>query len=219
MQQIIKNYKTTPHVSAEAAANWWAANWEVTADTSRSRFVPCFPPKLDYSAASILPNTFTNLSPNASAAGARCAQFAIADARARIAEVPLGSDFGGKVTQYLASAGQPRPAFWCAAAVTYWWKQAGLATPPINPALCSNWADWAKKTGRWSLNPVIGAAVLYRTKRKPIGHIGVVVQILPGGRIITVEGNTSLQGFSRSGYWVAQKQADLSRIIGFVLPK
>jgi len=218
MQQIISNYKTTPHASAEAAANWWAANWEVTADTSRSRFVPCFPPKLDYSASSILPNTFTNLSPNASAAGARCAQFAIADARARIVEQPLGSNFGGKVTQYLAAAGLRRPAFWCAAAVTYWWKSAGLATPPSGAASCAYWADWAKRTGRFSRTPVIGAAVLYRTRGKEYGHIGVVVAI-NNGRIVTIEGNTSLQGFSRNGVAVAQKQPNLSRVSGYVIPK
>jgi hypothetical protein len=218
MQTVISNYKTTPHASAEAAANWWAAKWEVTADTNRSRFVPCFPPNLNYSLASTIPNTFVNLDPNANAAGVRAAQLAIADANARIVEQPLGSNFGGKVTQYLAAAGLRRPAFWCAAAVTYWWRSAGLATPPRGAASCAYWADWAKRTGRFSTTPVIGAAVLYRTRGKQYGHIGVVVAI-NNGRIVTIEGNTSLQGFSRNGVAVAQKTPNISRISGFVIPK
>ena len=218
MQQVVKNYKTTPHVSAEAAALWWAKNWEVTADTARSRFVPCFPPKLNYALAGTIPNTFVNLDPNAVGKGAVAAQAALADAKARIVEQPLGSNFGGKVTQYLAAAGLRGPAFWCAAAVTYWWKSAGLATPPSGAASCAYWANWAKQTGRWSLTPVIGAAVLYRTRGKQYGHIGVVVAV-NNGRIVTVEGNTSLKGFSRNGVAVAQKTPNPSRIVGFVLPK
>lgn len=163
-------------------------------------------------------NTFTNLDPNASSAGARVAQLAVADAKARIVEQPIGSDFGGKVTQYLAAAGLQRPALWCASAVTYWWKAAGLATPPIGAPSCQYWANWAKQTGRFSVTPVIGAAVLYRTKTKEYGHIGVVVAI-NNGKIVTVEGNTSLAGFSRDGVAVAQKQPSPSRIAGFVIPK
>jgi hypothetical protein len=210
----INEYKNTRFPTAGDAAYWWAAKWEITARENweaRRSFTACFPPNLKYA-------DYTNLDPSAAGKGAKVAQLAVADADARIVESPLGSDFGGKVTTYLASAGLTRPALWCASAVTYWWKSAGLSTPPSGPAGCANWAAWAKATGRFSITPVIGAAVLYRGNGKEYGHIGVVVAI-NNGKIVTVEGNTSLKGFSRDGIAVAKKTPNPSRITGFVIPK
>jgi hypothetical protein len=131
-------------------------------------------------------------------------------------ESPLKSNYGGRVTEMLKNCGINGPAYWCAAAVTTWWKEAGMSTPPY-PAGCDNWVSWAKKHNRWSATPVIGAAALY-FKGANAHHIGLVADITSDGRIVTIEGNTSGGGFNRDGVGVFKKQPRLTAIGGFVLP-
>jgi surface antigen len=113
--------------------------------------------------------------------------------------------------------------YWCAAAVTYWWKKAGLPTPP-GPAACKNWNKWASKNGYLSTSPVIGSAILYYVKSKNrAGHIGIVSVINADGSICTIEGNTGGKGFDRNGGGcfvkkVSAKTIASSRVIGFVVP-
>ena len=163
-------------------------------------------------------NNFVTMPPGSVTKGAYAATLALADAKVPIVEQPMGSNWGGKVTEYLRAAGAAGPDLWCASAVTYWWKQAGLQTPPGGTS-CANWADWAKKTGRWSIKPVMGAAALFSARGKEYGHIGIVVQLPPNANhVITVQGNTSRRGFSSTGGVVAQKQSSLGAIKGFVIP-
>jgi hypothetical protein len=103
--------------------------------------------------------------------------------------------------------------YWCASAVTAWWKEAGLKTPP-GAAGCDNWVSWAKKNGYWSKTPKIGAAVLYGSA-SDAHHIGIVSGVVKG-RVITIEGNTSGGGFNRNGCGVFQKTP--KKYLGFVLP-
>ena len=131
-------------------------------------------------------------------------------------EVPPKSNYGGRVTEMLKTTGINGPAYWCAAAVTAWWKAAGMATPP-GSASCDNWVSWAKKNKRWSSTPVIGAAALYFTGTDA-HHIGLVAAITDNGRIVTIEGNTTGGGFNRDGVGVFKKQPRLTAIGGFVLP-
>ena len=105
--------------------------------------------------------------------------------------------------------------YWCAGAVTTWWKEAGLTTPK-GAAACQNWAKWAKANGYWSKTPVIGAAVLYGTEAHA-HHIGIVSGILPDGRITTIEGNTSGGGFNRNGCGCFSK-TPTKGIVGYVIP-
>lgn len=88
--------------------------------------------------------------------------------------------------------------YWCAGAVTAWWKEAGLPTPP-GAAACANWKKWAKSNGYWSSKPVLGAAVIYSDKTGHAHHIGIVSAVLPNGSITTIEGNTGGGGFNRNG--------------------
>jgi hypothetical protein len=131
-------------------------------------------------------------------------------------EVPPKSNYGGRVTEMLKNTGINGPAYWCAAAVTTWWKDAGMSTPP-GSASCDNWVTWAKKNNRWSSTPVIGAAALY-FKGTDAHHIGLVAAITDNGRIVTIEGNTTGGGFNRDGVGVFKKQPRLTAIGGFVLP-
>jgi len=105
--------------------------------------------------------------------------------------------------------------YWCAGAVTTWWKEAGLPTPP-GSAACTNWKSWAKSKGYWSSKPVLGAAVIYSDKNGKAHHIGIVSAVLPGGKITTIEGNTGGGSFNRNGCGVFSKAP--KKYDGFVIP-
>lgn len=106
--------------------------------------------------------------------------------------------------------------YWCAGAVSTWWKEAGLPIPK-GAASCQNWVKWAKEKGYWSTRPVVGAAVLYGTPSHA-HHIGIVSSILPNGTITTIEGNTSGGGFNRNGCGCFSKTPKLSGIVGYAIP-
>jgi hypothetical protein len=105
--------------------------------------------------------------------------------------------------------------YWCASAVTAWWKAAGLPTPP-GSASCRNWASWAKSNGLYSHIPTVGAAVLYGAEGKE-HHIGIVASV-NNGRITTIEGNTGGGGFNRNGCGCFLKNPNIKNISGYVIP-
>jgi hypothetical protein len=105
---------------------------------------------------------------------------------------------------------------WCACAVTTWWKSVGLKTPPVG-TLVSNWVSWALQNGLYSSNPVLGAAIIYKSAGKYI-HIGIVSGVMPDGTIISIEGNASKQGFSARGICCREGVAWMRAIDGFVIP-
>jgi hypothetical protein len=124
---------------------------------------------------------------------------------------------GKRVLEMLGNSGINRPAYWCAAAVTTWYKASGADYPESGSASCAAWMQWAKKNKLFSLTPTIGAAVLYGSNSHP-NHIGIV-ETITGNKITTIEGNTSGAGFSRNGVGVFRKTPNPSRIIGFIQPR
>jgi hypothetical protein len=108
--------------------------------------------------------------------------------------------------------------YWCAGAVTTWWKEAGLETPP-GAASCANWAKWARARGYFSKTPKLGAAVLYGESIGAENHIGIVLSISDDGkRITTIEGNTGGGGFNRNGCGCFIKTPNMNKILGYVIP-
>ena len=145
--------------------------------------------------------------------GRTIAQRALADVG--ICEVPQSSNRGPQIDAYNRRAGVPVGSYWCASAVGAWWADAG-AEVPAGYASCDHWMSWARKTGRWSDRPAIGAAALYGVPGDA-QHIGVVVRLDPV--LLDVEGNTSLAGYSRNGELVELKAVDHHRLLGFVHPE
>jgi hypothetical protein len=123
-------------------------------------------------------------------------------------------NWGPYVSSVLAGVGHKAPAFWCAAAVSSWFKSAGAKSP--NSAGCDQWVSWAKKNGLWSTTPAIGAAILYGTPADA-HHIGIVESV-DGNIVKTIEGNTSGGGFSRNGVGVFKKKTTTAKALGYVLP-
>jgi len=151
--------------------------------------------------------------------GKRIIAYAKAAASIPVMETPPPSNYGGYVTTYLNGVGINFPAFWCAAAVSYWFKQAGAKSP--NSAGCADWKQWAIRNGLWSSTPVHGAAIIYTDKTGHPHHIGIVADPKPNeqGRITSIEGNTTGGGFNRDGVGVFVKYPRLSAINGFIIPK
>ena len=169
-----------------------------------------------------IPNTETNttielvtISTNAKTKGIRAVEIALSDIG--IVETPNESNSGPRINQMLNNVGCRPGNFWCAAATSTWWLEAGITD--FKSASCSAWLNWAKQNGRFSATPVVGSLVLFHFGREPgADHIGIVAKIDSNGTITTIEGNTSKKGQNSNVGGVFQKVAKKSTILGFVLP-
>jgi hypothetical protein len=132
-----------------------------------------------------------------------------------ICEVPPGSNRSGRIDEYVTAVHSPYGSYWCAAAVAAWWREASAETPPSQGGSCDAWAHWARDTGRWTGGPEIGRAVVYGVPGDA-SHIGVVVRVYP--LLLSVEGNTTIEGFSRNGVAVDLKMVNKARVLGYIDP-
>jgi len=128
-------------------------------------------------------------------------------------EIPMGSNRGPFIDAVNLAAGSPPGSYWCANAVARWWAAGALLHPKI-PGACQTWLSWGQTTVRWSPAPTLGAVVLYGASDHA-SHCGLVVSVDP---LFTVEGNTTLEGYSRNGDVVTLKAPAATRILGYVHP-
>ncbi|TDQ10037.1 CHAP domain-containing protein [Pedobacter metabolipauper] len=99
-----------------------------------------------------------------------------------------GNNAGARVETYLAAVGLKKPEPWCAAFVSWVFKQCGYAKPRTgwSPALFPDRLVVKK--------PVPGCVFgIYFPELKRIGHCGFVTQV-KGDWIGTIEGNTNVSG-------------------------
>ncbi|MEI6160492.1 MAG: peptidoglycan-binding domain-containing protein [Roseococcus sp.] len=124
-------------------------------------------------------------------------------------EVPPGSNAGPEVEKYLASVGLGRGLPWCAAFVFWCASRAGPNALPRTGGVEKMWRD-GLSVGLPALRPAEAQAepsriapgmIFFITHGGGTGHTGFVEGIAPGGRLITVEGNTN-DGGSREGIGV-----------------
>ncbi len=141
-----------------------------------------------------------------------------------ILENPIGSNRSPEIDAMCKRFGVPLGSAWCALWVSAVWKDAGAEIPPIkgdhyHPAIAETWRKWALETGRFSHQPIRGAAVLYGAGgRAPASHIGACVTAqVP--ILMNFEGNTSVAGYTREGELTSSKPVDTTRLIGFVHPR
>lgn len=130
-------------------------------------------------------------------------------------EMPPGSNRSPRIDEYNRAVGSDVGSYWCASALSAWFREAGARTPPTSAASCDAWLSWATRCGYLSSRPVEGAAVLYGV-RGDASHCGVVVRLTP--LRLTVEGNTSLSRYDRNGYVVTLKRLEDDRVLGYVHP-
>lgn len=166
-------------------------------------------------------------------------RLAIANARDDVGEreKPMGSNRGKRIDEYCRGIGIPLGSFWCAAALCSWWEEAGLEIPPrahdwwrrhnrdpmrYGPGSVRGWAVWGLITARWSSVAMPGAAVVYGppgAMPEQANHIGLVIEHDSAERVsLSIEGNASLDGYSRNGELVTLKLVRTGRVIGYVHP-
>lgn len=133
----------------------------------------------------------------------------IAIARSQLGVKELtGNNDGTTVEAYLNVTKLPKGKPWCAAFVSWVFKQSGLTQPR------TAWSPALFPLARQTLLPkpadVLG---IYSAKLKRIAHCGIVEQ-RQNDWIISIEGNTNLAG-SREGDGVYRKRRHIKTIAKF----
>ena len=139
--------------------------------------------------------TASPVAPVAGASGTGAAIVAAAAGEVGQAEQPPGSNDSPRIAQYrAATAGAPGPGPWCAYFVSWAARQAGTPLGDHGEGFGSVDAlyAWAQRTGRAApagsgYTPKPGDLIVFNQ------HIGIVENVLPGGQIQTIEGNSSDQ--------------------------
>ncbi|HZV72518.1 MAG TPA: CHAP domain-containing protein [Conexibacter sp.] len=136
-----------------------------------------------------LPPGYVPGSGGAAPANAICA---IAGAEVGQSEQPPGSNDSPRIAQYRTATAGSGVGPWCAYFVSWAARQAGTPLGDHGEGFGSVDAlyAWAQRAGRAMPNgpgvvPRPGDLVVFNE------HVGIVEQILPGGRIQTLEGNSS----------------------------
>lgn len=143
-----------------------------------------------------------------------------------VCEDPPGSNRGEDIDAWCKEFGSPLGSYWCALFVGHVRKRTGLWVPSRDVGSCDQWVYEALRAGKWAKHPVPGAAVLYTNGKKHTTgryaglldavHIGLVLRVTP--KPMAIEGNTTLDGFSRNGEVVTLKAIAPARVYGYVLP-
>lgn len=136
--------------------------------------------------------------------GTRQAIVAVLTAEGDAALSETSFNCGPPLERYL---GQRCGPAWCAIFASWVWRQAGIQVPVV--AYTGDFIDWSRRYGEWKPNgggrpPEPGDVVLYdRDHDNHFDHVNMVEQVLPGGRIVMVGGNTT--GINGAGDGVRRK--------------
>jgi len=133
----------------------------------------------------------------------------IAGAEVGQGEQPPGSNDSPRIAQYRTATAGSGVGPWCAYFVSWVARQAGTPLGDHGEGFGSvdQLYAWAQRTGRAVPNgpgtvPRPGDLIVFHE------HIGIVEQVLPGGRIQTIEGNSSDR--------VSRNVHDFSDALGYV---
>jgi len=133
----------------------------------------------------------------------------IAGAEVGQAEQPPGSNDSPRIAQYRTATAGSGVGPWCAYFVSWVARQAGTPLGDHGEGFGSvdQLYAWAQRTGRAVPNgpgvvPRPGDLIVFHE------HVGIVEQVLPGGRIQTIEGNSSDR--------VSRNVHDFSDALGYV---
>lgn len=147
------------------------------------------------------------VAPGAGAPGS--AMTLIAGAEVGQAEQPPGSNDSPRIAQYRTATAGSGVGPWCAYFVSWVSRQAGMPLGDHGEGFGSvdQLYAWAQRNGRAVPN---GPGVVPRPGDLIVfdEHIGIVEQVLPGGRIQTLEGNSSDR--------VSRNVHDFSDALGYV---
>ena len=125
-----------------------------------------------------------------------------------------GHNDGKMVEAYLASCHLSKGNPWCAAFVTWSYKQAGVKT--VVSGYAPNWFPkqnvvYSRQSKNNSIPGTSDVFGIWFANKKRIAHVGFIDEWLPGSFAVTVEGNTNEAG-SREGDGVYRKRRLKSQI-------
>jgi CHAP domain-containing protein len=115
---------------------------------------------------------------------------------------------------------------WCSLFAAWVWQHAGVPLPGSTAAYgySGSLYTWAREHGGKVLpataKPAPGDAIFYGAGPSESAHVGIVVRVLPGGEIVTVEGNYEDQ-VSRVGPFLPAKATETGEagpIYGYAQP-
>jgi len=122
--------------------------------------------------------------------GERVARAAIAEYRRPTLEVPRGSNSGPRVRQYQAACSDELRGTgwpWCGAFCRFVFRVlADCPDDGLTSASTAVTAARARSKGAVISRPRVGALILW-----PGVHVGIIVEVLPGGLVRSVEGNSA----------------------------
>lgn len=157
-------------------------------------------------------------------------EIAGAEESAKVREIPLGSNRGPRVDEYLITTGNSVGSYWCCAFVYWCFDEASKKTVPprenpmVKTASCLD--HWNRAISKGAKRITKAQAVNNTSLLKPgmifiinhgggYGHTGIIESV-NGGYITTIEGNTN-PDMSNNGYGVfrlRRKIADINK--GFI---
>lgn len=134
------------------------------------------------------------------------AVLASADSTVGWHEEPRGSNDAPFIRGWLADVGVHAPAPWCVAATHAWWSIGSLACGVANPhpRTAGSRRFWALVPSEAKLKvPVRGCVAAFRHLDRlgqdtGQGHVALVEEVLAGGKVRTIDGNSNGEG-SRNG--------------------
>lgn len=141
----------------------------------------------------------------------------VAQSQLGVEEFPKGSNAGASVEKYLRSVGLGKGYSWCMAFVYYCYKNAAQSLNVENPLYKTGGvlSEWNHRPHNQTKTPQVGAIFIMDFGGGK-GHTGIVEEVLPGGKIKTIEGNTNDDG-SREGYEVARRTRSINNCKGFLV--
>lgn len=142
----------------------------------------------------------------------------IAQSQNGVKEIPKNSNAGPAVESYLKSVGLGKGYAWCMAFVYWSVKQAAAELKTSSPLVKTAGVlrQWNEVNPKMKLTkgPLPGD-IFIMDYGKGQGHTGFVVEVLSGGKIKTIEGNTNDEG-SREGYEVCYRTRSTTSIKGYI---
>lgn len=141
-----------------------------------------------------------------------------------IVENPASSNRSPEIDALCRRYGVPLASYWCALWASACWEDSGAQIPPVDnkkawhPAIVQTWYEWALATFRFTSKPGLGFAPLYAHGGSGRAtHIGAcVVSLAPV--VLDLEGNTSLNGYSKNGELTGLKPVNMENLLGYVSP-
>jgi hypothetical protein len=113
---------------------------------------------------------------------------------------------------------------WCSLFASWVWQHAGVPLPGSTAAYgySGSLYTWVKEHGGRVLpstvTPAPGDAIFYGTGPSDSAHVGIVVQVLPDGEIVTVEGNYAGQVTRVGPFQPARPVGERAPVYGYAQP-